>query len=93
MTLRTPIIRSKTLYVSSTVFRDLCTLALLRGDPGEVTPDEIADEVLRKALDAVPEFAAVRDGLDSALREFRAQQTRTISAAKLQPKQEGENPL
>jgi hypothetical protein len=59
VTVKTDIVRSQTLYVSSGVWRDLQALAMSNStdDPLLSHPDALGDMLLRKALDAMPEVA------------------------------------
>lgn len=59
ITVKTNVVRSKTLYVSTGVWRDLQALAMSNAtdDPLLGQPDALGDTLLRRALDAIPGVA------------------------------------
>jgi hypothetical protein len=73
-----PRVLQESIYVSREVMNGLRTLAVLYGagaseDVQAISPDQLADEMLRKGLDAIPGMnerkAAVRRALDAVARE------------------------
>lgn len=67
-TVKTPIVRNRTVYVSNANYQDCVAIALSESGHADdvmvMTPDQVADELLRAKLDEIP-------GIRERTRAFR----------------------